>query len=570
MNKNIFLIASLLFLSLIISPFHKTFAETDLQEQVLSHIGNSLTEVKNGEKEKVKTDLVAIKDLIKNEKKTSKLNKLVDQAIKDIDQNDLAAVKDDIRAVAFETEKWIEKTNDNKDLSQINLTKLVSHLNNIKTLSNESNWAKAQSEYKLFEIEWSKVENDIRRANSGFYGSIEANMITSRSTLFTDNPSTTKVNDSFTKLIDVMNNPSSDSTKEVSIEKAIKLLNQTINSVESNDIEKAQATFNDFIQDWPYVEVIVQSNSMELYKKIENDTSIALTRLTEKPKSASTLKTLKQIQQNLNLATKKTSYTMFDAGTIVFREGLEALIIISALLALVSKGKQESARKWIFVGGAFGILASLVAGLLFKFLLSSISAGISNQLIEGISGLIAVVFMLTVGLWLHKQSRQQEYGSKMKEKAKAAIAGGGILSLSLLSFFAVFREGAETVVFYIGMSTSITTKELLTGFAGGIILLVIIGIFILKGSKFIPLKPFFTIASLCIYYLTFKFIGQSIHALQGIGYLPDHMSTIFPTIPKLGIYPSLESIIPQLILVLFVIWLFVGTRIKNNNKSIAA
>ncbi len=570
MKKNILLIASLLFFSLIFSPFHKTFAETDLQEQVLSHIGNSLTEVKNGEKDKVKTDLLAIKDLIKNEKKTSKLNKLVDQAIRDFDQNDLATVKDDIRGVAFETEKWIENTNDKKDLSQINLTKLVSHLNNVKTLSNESNWEKAQSEYKLFEIEWSKVENDVRKANSGFYGSIEANMITSRSTLFTENPSITKVNDSFTKLIDVLNNPSSDSTKEVSIEKAIKLLNQTINYVESNDTEKAQSTFNEFIQDWPYVEVMVQSNSMELYKKIENDTSIALTQLTEKPKSATTMKTLKQIQNNLNLATKKTSYTMFDAGTIVFREGLEALIIISALLALVSKGKQESARKWIFVGGAFGIIASLVAGLLFQFLLSKISAGISNQLIEGISGLIAVIFMLTVGLWLHKQTRQQEYGSKMKEKAKAAIAGGGILSLSLLSFFAVFREGAETVVFYIGMSSSITAKELITGFAGGIILLVIIGIFILKGSKFIPLKPFFTIASLCIYYLTFKFIGQSIHALQGIGYLPDHMSTIFPTIPKLGIYPSLESIIPQLILLLFVIWLFVGTRIKNNNKSIAA
>ncbi|XRG80180.1 FTR1 family protein [Rossellomorea sp. GAMAL-10_SWC] len=570
MKKNILIIASLLFFSLIISPFHKIFAETDLQEQVLSHIGNSLTEVKNGEKEKVKTDLLAIKDLIKNGKKTSKLNKLVDQAIKDIDQNELSTVKDDIRGIAFETEKWIENTNDKKDLSQINLTKLVSHLNNVKTLSNESNWEKAQSEYKLFEIEWSKVENDIRKANSGFYGSIEANMITSRSTLFTENPSITKINDSFTKLIDVLNNPSSDSTKEVSIEKAIKLLDQTINDVESNDTEKAQSTFNEFIQDWPYVEVMVQANSMELYKKIENDTSIALTQLTEKPKSATTMKTLKQIQNNLNLATKKTSYTMFDAGTIVFREGLEALIIISALLALVSKGKQESARKWIFVGGAFGILASLVAGLLFQFLLSKISAGISNQLIEGISGLIAVVFMLTVGLWLHKQSRQQEYGSKMKEKAKAAIAGGGILSLSLLSFFAVFREGAETVVFYIGMSSSITAKELITGFAGGIILLVIIGIFILKGSKFIPLKPFFTIASLCIYYLTFKFIGQSIHALQGIGYMPDHMSTIFPTIPKLGIYPSLESIIPQLILLLFVIWLFVGTRIKNNNKSIAA
>ncbi|PEJ54585.1 hypothetical protein CN692_19855 [Bacillus sp. AFS002410] len=570
MKKNILLIISLLFLSLIVSPFNKAFAETDVQEQVLSHIGNSLTEVKNGEKDKVKTDLLAIKDLIKNEKKTSKLNKLVDQAIKDIDQNDLTTVKDDVRSIAFETENWIENTNDKKDLSQINLSKLVAHLNNVKTLSNESKWADAQSEYKLFEIEWSKVENDVRKANSGFYGSIEANMITSRSVLFTDQPSTTKVNDSFTKLIDVLNNPSSKSSKEVSIEKAINLLNQTISSLESNDVKKAQATFNQFIQDWPYVEVMVQANSMDLYKQIENDTSIALTQLTEKPKSATTMKTLKQIQTNLNSATKKTSYTMFDAGTIVFREGLEALIIISALLALVSKGKQESARKWIFVGGAFGILASLVAGLLFQFLLSKISAGISNQLIEGVSGLIAIIFMLTVGLWLHKQSRQQEYGNKMKEKAKAAIAGGGILSLSLLSFFAVFREGAETVVFYIGMSSSITAKELIAGFAGGIILLVIIGVFILKGSKFIPLKPFFTIASLCIYYLTFKFIGQSIHALQGIGYLPDHMSTIFPTVPKLGIYPSLESIIPQLILLLFVIWLFVGTRIIKHNKSIAA
>lgn len=570
MKKNILLIISLLFFSLIFSPYHKTFAETDVQEQVLSHIGNSLTEVKNGEKDKVKADLLAIKDLIKNEKKTSKLNKLVNQAIKDIDQNDLPTVKNDIRGVAFETEKWIENTNDKKDLSQINISKLVAHLNNVKSLSNESKWDEAKLEYKQFEIEWSKVENDIRKANSGYYGSIEANMITSRSILFTENPSITKVNDSFTKLIDVLNNPRSESTKEVSIEKAIKLVNQTINSVETNDAKKAQSTFNEFIQDWPYVEVMVQANSMELYKKIENDTSIALTQLTEEPKSAATMKTLKQIQNNLNLATKKTSYTMFDAGTIVFREGLEALIIISALLALVSKGKQESARKWIFVGGAFGILASLVAGLLFQFLLSRISAGISNQLIEGISGLIAVIFMLTVGLWLHKQSRQQEYSSKMKEKAKAAIAGGGILSLSLLAFFAVFREGAETVVFYIGMSSSITTKELITGFACGIILLVIIGFFILKGSKIIPLKPFFTIASLCIYYLTFKFIGQSIHSLQGIGYLPDHMSTIFPTVPKLGIYPSLESIIPQLILLLFVIWLFVGTRIKKHNKSIAA
>jgi len=570
MKKFSILVLSLVLLILFISPNNKIFAETDIQEQVLSHIGNSLTEVKKGEKEKVKTDLLSIQDLIKNEEKTTKLKELVAQSLNDIDQNDTKAVTEDIRNIAIETEKWINNTSEKKSLSQINLTKLKSHLDQIISFSKESKWPEAKIEYKLFEIEWFKVENDIRKANSGYYGAIESNMITSRSALYSESPNSNKVNNSFTELLNVFNNPSTDSSKEVSIEKAIGLIDQTINHLKANEVKKAQDSFSNFVKDWPYVEVIVQSNSMELYKQIENDTTIALTQISDHPNSEKTLKTIKKIQTNLNSATKKSSYSMFDAGTIVFREGLEALIIISALLALLTKGKQESARKWIFVGGAFGVLASLVAGLLFQFLLSKISAGISNKLIEGISGLIAVVFMLTVGLWLHKQSRQQDYGKMMKDKAQAAIAGGGIFSLSLLAFFAVFREGAETVVFYIGMSSSITVKELMTGFAGGIVILLIIGFFLLKGSKLIPLKPFFTIASLCIYYLTFKFIGQSVNALQGIGYFPNHMSTIFPTVPKLGIYPSLESIIPQIILVLFVLWMFIGTRIIKQNKSFSA
>lgn len=570
MKKNITLITSIILLFLISSPINKIFAETDVQEQVLSHIGNSLTEVKNGEKEKVKADLLSIKSLIENEKKTDQLNKLVDNALKDLESNDVSSVTEDVRNIAFETEKWIKNTNETKDLSQIDLTKLTFHLEKVQSYSTDSNWAEAKNQYKLFEVEWYKIENDLRKANSGFYGAIESNMITTRSALFSTEPDSSKVTSTLTKLIDVLNHPTNDTDKEVSIEKAIDLIDRTIEYINTNQSKKAQSAFTDFVQDWPYVEVVVQANSMELYKQIENDTTIALTQISDNPKSEKTMYTLKKIQTNLNLATEKNSYSMFDAGTIVFREGLEALIIISALLALISKGNQASARKWIFIGGGFGVLASLVAGVLFQFLLSKISAGISNQLIEGVSGLIAVLFMLTVGLWLHKQSNQQEYGKMMKKKAQAAMAGGGILSLSLLSFFAVFREGAETVVFYIGMSSSISVKELCIGFAGGLLILLIIGFFLLKGSKYIPLKPFFLIASLFIYYLTFKFIGQSIHALQGIGYLPNHMSTLLPTLPKVGIYPSFESAIPQIILLIFVIWLFVGSKVINKKQSISA
>jgi high-affinity iron transporter len=196
----------------------------------------------------------------------SLLNKVVDKALKNLDKNDLSAIKEDIRTIAFEIEKWIENTNDKKDLSQINLSPLKSHLEKIVSLSNESKWSEAKAEYKLFEVEWAKLENDIRKANSGFYGAIESNMITSRSTLFSDSPIMSKVKDSFTKLIEVLNNPTTDSTKEVSIEKAIKLVDQTINYLDSKDQAKAQATFTEFVQDWPYVEVIIQSNSMDLYK----------------------------------------------------------------------------------------------------------------------------------------------------------------------------------------------------------------------------------------------------------------------------------------------------------------
>ncbi|WP_142283042.1 FTR1 family iron permease [Gottfriedia solisilvae] len=570
MKKITTLFITLLFILFMNSPIQKIFAETDVQEQVLSHIGNSLTEVKNGEKDKVKADLQSIKSLIENEKKTDQLNKLVNHALEDLESNDITAITEDIREIAFETENWIKNTNVTKDLSQIDLKKLTFHLEKVQSYSTDSNWVEAKKQYKLFEVEWYKIENDLRKANAGFYGAIESNMITTRSALFSSKQDSKKVTSSLTKLIDVLNHPTTDSNKDVSIEKAIGLIDQTIEYINSDEPKKAQDAFTEFVQDWPYVEVVVQANSMELYKQIENDTTIALSQISDKPNSNQTMKTLKHIQTNLNMATEKNSYSMFDAGTIVFREGLEALIIISALLALVSKNNQVAARKWIFIGGAFGVLASLVAGALFQFLLSKISAGISNQLIEGVSGLIAVVFMLTVGLWLHKQSNQKEYGKTMKEKAQAALAGGGILSISLLSFFAVFREGAETVVFYIGMSSSISMKELFIGFAGGILILSIIGFILLKGSKLIPLKPFFLIASLCIYYLTFKFIGQSIHALQGIGYLPNHMSTKLPTIPKIGIYPSFESAIPQIILLLFVIWLFVGTKIGSKKQSISA
>ncbi|MBP0725865.1 FTR1 family protein [Bacillus sp. RG28] len=552
------------------TPIHSIFAESKEQQDVLSYIGDALTESKQGNLSKVEQDLLSIQIIIKNQPKTKNLQKVVSKSIDALHHNKIDDVNYDLRLIATETEKWISKTTDKKQVDSNKIYFLTSDVNSILSYSKVGNWDGAKAAYKQFEHHWYTVENSIRSANIGLYGSIESKMLTARASLFTDKPVYQNVQTSFISLKNAFVKPDQvvNGSKNVSLTKSIEIINRTLESIQQNKRVEALQSFKEFVEDWPYVEGEVQSHSMELYHQIENDTTVAMSQLSNPAKLIEAKKTIKALLSNLNKASEKASYSMIDAGTIVFREGLEALIIIAALLAIATKNKNQSAKKWIFLGGIFGIIASLLAGLAFKFFLSKVSAGLSNQLIEGISGLVAVVFMITVGIWLHNQSRQKEYGKTMTAKAETAIANGGIVTLSLLSFFSVFREGAETVVFYIGMSSSIQLSQLILGFLAGVLLLGIIGFFILKGSYKIPLKPFFLIASLCIYYLTFKFIGQSVHSLQAINMMPSHYVNFVPVVSKIGLYPSLESVIPQLLLVLFVMYFQFKKDKKDNNLNL--
>jgi len=570
MKKIITIITAFVLFYFTVTPIHSIFAETKEQQDVLSYIGDALTESKQGNLSKVEQDLLSIQTIIKNEHKTKNLQKVVSKSIVALHQNKIDNVNSDLRLIATETEKWIKKTTDKKEVDSNKINLLTSDVNSILSYSKVGNWDSAKASYKQFEHHWYAVENSIRSANIGLYGSIESKMLTARASLFTDKPDFQSVQSSFISLKNVLVKPNQvvNSSKNVSLTKSIEIVNRTLENIQHNNRVEALQSFKEFVEDWPYVEGEVQSHSMGLYHQIENDTSVAMSQLSNSAKLNEAKKTIKEIQSNLNKATENASYSMFDAGTIVFREGLEALIILSALLAITSKNNNQSAKKWIYIGGILGIFASLLAGLAFKFFLSKVSAGLSNQLIEGISGLVAVIFMMTVGIWLHNQSRQKEYGKTMKDKAETAIASGGILTLSLLSFFSVFREGAETVVFYIGMSSSIQLSQLIFGFLAGVLLLGIIGFFILKGSYKIPLKPFFLIASLCIYYLTFKFIGQSVHSLQAINMMPSHYVNFVPVVSKIGLYPSLESVLPQLLLVLFVLYFQFKKDKKDNNLNL--
>lgn len=250
---------------------------------------------------------------------------------------------------------------------------------------------------------------------------------------------------------------------------------------------------------------------------------------------------------------KETKYTAWDAGMILLREGLEAILVLAALLAYLQRTGNSDKRKWVWSGVWVGLLLSGIMAFVLTYVIAKVAAGSTRESIEGIAGLLSVVLMLTVGNWLHSKSNMKNWNQYIDQRMGSALARGSLWSLFAVSGLAIFREGAETTIFYIGMAPSIEPLQLVLGFGVTFILLIALGFGIIKFSAKLPVRPFFLVASALIYYLVFRFLGESVHSLQVSGWVPSHTMSSWPTIGALGIYPTLETTIPQLIVLVFII-----------------
>jgi high-affinity iron transporter len=169
--------------------------------------------------------------------------------------------------------------------------------------------------------------------------------------------------------------------------------------------------------------------------------------------------------------------------------------------------------------------------------------------------------------WLHSKSNIQQWNSYIKSQSTKALNTGSLLSLAVLSFLAIFREGTETVLFFIGMASSIDIKTLLIGIALGFAILAILSYLILKVGLKIPMRPFFLVSSILMFYLCFKFTGMGIHGLQLSGLLPATQAPI-PTIDFFAIYSTWESFIPQMILLALAIVIAIINNLSSKKKLI--
>jgi high-affinity iron transporter len=327
----------------------------------------------------------------------------------------------------------------------------------------------------------------------------------------------------------------------------------------SADASAATEALAAFRGSWTQVESLVKGRSTDTYARVENDLATASAALTARgPDYAAARAAIADMRAQLvPLVAAKASYGAFDAALILLREGVEALLVVAALLAFLTKTGQPEKRGWIWGGGAAGILASVLIALVITATFSATeTAGTDRELLEGVTGLFAAAMLVYMSWWLHSKSNLAGWQRYIRERSGAALARNSLLGLSLVAFLAVFREGAETALFYVGIAPSIALGDLALGLGVGAAGLVAIGLAVLVFGVRIPIRPFFLGTSALVYYLAFKFLGTGIHALQVSGIVSANPRAYLPDLGLVGAFPTVETTLAQGILLLAgLVWL---------------
>lgn len=285
---------------------------------------------------------------------------------------------------------------------------------------------------------------------------------------------------------------------------------------------------------------------------------------------------------NVNGFTKLVTSSAGQAFLILIREGLEALLVVAAVIAYLVKSGNKRFTKWIYLGVVAGLAGSGLVAVLFTFLFGG--SGPVQEISEGVCALIATLMLLWTSNWMLNKSSVEAWNNYIRNKTEAAVAGaqskvesgqrlglGMIASLAMLSFLAVFREGAETVIFYESIySMSQDAHGMWVGGLAAAAVLIVIFLVLRFTSVKIPIGPFFLVTSIVMAVLVVIFAGGGIHALiEGDLIEGTYLSTV-PTNDWIGLYPYVETITAQVIAAIAVVVLFVVGSIKKHRMKLAA
>ena len=259
---------------------------------------------------------------------------------------------------------------------------------------------------------------------------------------------------------------------------------------------------------------------------------------------------------------------------LTLREGLEAILVIAAIIAYLVKTNSRKYLASVYIGAGLGVLFSVVLAMIFNGIAVSLGdaqSGAGQEIFEGVTMFLAVIVLFYVSNWMLSKAEAENWNKYIKDKVQQSIDKGSMYTLSFSAFLAVAREGAELIMFFQGMRANITNNPhmLWAGLALAVVILVIVYFAITKLSVRLPLKPFFTFTSVLMFILCISFVGKGVYELQEADVIG---RTVIPwmngfNFELLGVYDRYENLIPQLILLALTIFTYRRQLGKNKNTK---
>lgn len=274
-----------------------------------------------------------------------------------------------------------------------------------------------------------------------------------------------------------------------------------------------------------------------------------------------------QLEQAQTLLTggSLSSEALFTASLVILlREGLEALLVVIALMTVLIRTNRNDALKYVHLGWLFALFAGVATWAVAQSIIDI--SGASREVMEGVAALLAAIMLLYVGIWMHSKTNAEHWQAYIQKHINTQLRSGTLWGLTLLSFIAVYREVFETVLFYQSLLTQASPAQYSTavlGFLAAIIILAIIAWAILKYSIKLPIARFFSTTTYLLLALAFILMGKAITALQeaamiNISSLPIHID-----LPWIGVGSTWQGAFAQASVVLFFIFYQILTKKKK-------
>ena len=255
-----------------------------------------------------------------------------------------------------------------------------------------------------------------------------------------------------------------------------------------------------------------------------------------------TTATLERARERLDASTLSPAAVFTSSLVILLREGLEALLVVAAIVAFLIKSGRRDALPWVHAGWIGAIVLGFVTWAIASYAIEI--SGAHREVTEGATGLVAAAMLVYVGFWLHSRASTTAWQSFIKDSVGTALEGRTLWTMATVSFIAVYREMFETVLFYQALWVQAGDggqTALVGGLLAAVLALAAIGWVIFKYSVRLPLGPFFTVMSWLMCVLAIVLAGKGMAALQESGHVAA-TGVDFIAVPALGIFPTAQGL----------------------------